>query len=508
MPPGFSSADLLYLLPEIALSAGAVVVLLLDLVLRRPARRDADRPAWADQVLAGVTLATLAVTGAALVPAAGLHTTAARGLLAVDAFALFFDVLLLAAATLTVLMSGRYLAIERVHAGEYYFLVLCATLGMLVMAAGIDLITIFAGLETMAVSFYLLSGFIRPNRRSNEAAVKYFVLGAFSLAILLYGMSLLYGLTGSTHLRDIATMLAGEERGRLLPLAVALLAAGIGFKVAAVPFHMWAPDVYEGAPTPITAFLSVGSKAASFAMLIRIFVEGLPAFRVEGLGFVSGQAFGWRDLFYVLSIVTMTLGNLSALAQTNTKRLLAYSSIAHAGYLLIGVVAGPPRGITAALVYFVAYALMQLGAFAVVVMLRRRDVIGDELKDFTGLARTHPAMAFAMLVFLLSLGGIPATAGFMGKLWLFGAALDAGYVWLAVIGVLNSALSLYYYARIVMLMWTAEAAEVAAPPFRPSPALTAVVAVAVAGTIGLGLYPRFLFEIAASSAASLGVAPR
>ena len=243
-------------------------------------------------------------------------------------------------------------------------------------------------------------------------------------------------------------------------------------------------------------------------MLIRIFIEGLPAFRVEGLGVVSGLPFGWRDVFYLLSIVTMTLGNLSALAQTNTKRLLAYSSIAHAGYLLIGVVAGPPRGITAALVYFVAYALMQLGAFAVVVMLRRRDVIGDELKDFTGLAATHPAMAFAMLVLLLSLGGIPATAGFMGKLWLFGAALDAGYVWLAVIGVLNSALSLYYYARIVMLMWTTEAAASAPPSFRPSPALTVVVAVAVAGTIGLGLYPRFLFEIAASSAASLGVAPR
>jgi NADH-quinone oxidoreductase subunit N len=508
MPPGFSSADLVYLLPELAVAAGAVVVLVLDLILRRPASPAADRPAWADQVIAGAALVTLAVAGGALVPSIGVNATAARGLIAVDAFAVFVDVLLLAAAVSTILMSGRYLAVERIHAGEYYFLVLCATLGMLVMAGGIDLVTIFVGLETMAVSFYLLAGFIRPNRRSNEAAVKYFVLGAFSLAILLYGMSFLYGLTGSTELRTIATALAGAERGRMLPLAVVLLVAGIGFKIAAVPFHMWAPDVYEGAPTPITAFLSVGSKVASFAMLIRIFVEGLPAFRVEGLGFISGLPYGWRDVFYVLSIVTMTLGNLSALAQTNTKRLLAYSSIAHAGYLLIGVVAGPPRGITAALVYFVAYALMQLGAFAVIVMLRRRDVIGDELKDFTGLAETHPAMAFAMLVFLLSLAGIPATAGFMGKLWLFGAALDAGYVWLAVIGVLNSALSLYYYARLVVLMWTPAAETVAQPPFQPSRALTAVVAVAIAGTIGLGLYPRFLFEVAASSAASLGVAPR
>jgi NADH-quinone oxidoreductase subunit N len=505
MPPGFSSADVVYLLPELVVSAGAVVVLLLDLILRRSLPPDADRPAKADHLLAGVTVATLAAAVVALLPSMGLHATAARGLMAVDAFAVFFDLLVLASGAMTVLMSGRYLAIERVHAGEYYFLVLCATLGMLVMAGGIDLITIFVGLETMVVSFYLLAGFIRPNRRSNEASVKYVVLGTFSLGILLYGMSLLYGLTGSTHLRTIATALAAADRGRMLPLAVILLAAGIGFKIAAVPFHMWAPDVYEGAPTPITAFLSVGSKAASFAMLMRIFLEGLPAFRVEGLGSISGQPFGWRDVFYVLSIATMTLGNLSALAQANTKRLLAYSSIAHAGYLLIGVVAGPPRGITAALVYFVAYGLMQLGAFTVIVMLRRRDVIGDELKDFTGLARTHPAMAFAMLVFLLSLGGIPSTAGFMGKLWLFGAALDAGYVWLAVIGVLNSALSLYYYARIVVLMWSTREADGVEPAFRPSPALTAVVAVAVAGTIGLGLYPRVLFDIAATSAASLGV---
>jgi NADH-quinone oxidoreductase subunit N len=507
MPPGFSSADFVYLLPEIFVSGGAVVILLLDLLLRRPSALAADHSPRLDRALASVTLATLVLACAALVPSAGLQTTAARGLLAVDAFSLYFDVLFVAAAALTVLMSGRYLAIERIHAGEYYVLVLCATLGMMVMAAGIDLITIFVGLETMAVSFYLLAGFIRPNRRSNEAAVKYFVLGAFSLAILLYGMSLLYGLTGSTQLRTIATELSSADRGRMLPLAVMLVAAGIGFKIAAVPFHMWAPDVYEGAPTPITALLSVGSKAASFAMLMRIFIEGLPAFRVDGLGLLSGQPFGWRGLFYVLSIATMTLGNLSALAQTNTKRLLAYSSIAHAGYLLIGVVAGPPRGITAALVYLVAYALMQLGAFSVVVMLRRRDVIGDELEDFTGLSRTHPAMALAMLVFMLSLGGIPATAGFMGKLWLFGAALDAGYVGLAAIGVLNSVLSIYYYSRIVVLMWTPPAVEDGRfeSPVRTTPALVTVVAVAAAGTIGFGIYPRFLFEMAAVSAASLGV---
>src|SRR4029453_12418878 len=277
--------------------------------------------------------------------------------------------------------------------GEYYFLVLCATLGMMIIASAIDLITIFIGLETMAVSFYVLAGLIRPSRRSNEAAVKDFILGTFSLGILLYGMSLLYGLTGSTQLRAIATGLAGVAPGAMLPLAVMLLVAGIGFKVAAVPFHMWAPDVYEGAPTPITALLSVGSKAASFAMLMRIFIEGLPAFRIDNLGVAFGQPFGWRVLFHFLSIASMTVGNIAALTQTNTKRLLAYSAIAHAGYVLIGIVAGPPRGITAALVYLMVYSFMQIGAFAIIVMLRRRDVIGDELNDLTGLSSRHPAAA-------------------------------------------------------------------------------------------------------------------
>ena len=241
-------------------------------------------------------------------------------------------------------------------------------------------------------------------------------------------------------------------------------------------------------------------------MLMRIFVEGLPAFRFDGLGVLFGQPLGWRAFFYVLAIVTMTVGNVAALTQGNTKRMLAYSSIAHAGYVLIGVVAGPPRGTTAALVYLMVYVFMQLGAFAVVVMLRRRDIIGDELKDFTGLAVSHPGAATAMLVFLLSLGGIPPTAGFMGKLWLFGAAIEAGYIWLAVIGVANSALSLYYYVRLVVFMWTTDA-ESPAQSFRLSPSLAVVLVVSVIGTILFGVYPGPLFEFAASSASTLGAAP-
>jgi NADH-quinone oxidoreductase subunit N len=364
------------------------------------------------------------------------------------------------------------------------------------MAGGIDLITIFIGLETMAVSFYILAGFIKPNQRSNEAAVKYFLLGAFSLGILLYGMSLMYGLSGTTNLRTMATVFTGQEQDPRLVLAVILVVAGVGFKIAAVPFHMWAPDVYEGAPTPITAFLSVGSKAASFAMVIRIFVEGLPSMNAD-----------WRLLFEVLAIVTMTVGNVAAVTQTNIKRMLAYSSIAHAGYILIGIVAWTPtnpRGITAALIYLLVYSFMQLGAFAVVVMLRREDVVGDELKDFSGLAFRNPFAAFAMLLFMLSLGGIPPTAGFMGKFWLFSAAIDAHYYGLALIGVLNSAISLYYYIRIVVFMYLKKETIGSQPT--TSPALAVVLGVAVLGTLVIGVYPRLLFEVAELSAKTLGAA--
>jgi NADH-quinone oxidoreductase subunit N len=483
MPEGISLRDFYYILPELVLTGGALVLLIADVLTPR------HRQSW----LAWVTLAVIAATAAALVPLADVHVQISRGLMAIDTFALFFKILFLIAAALTVLMSVRYLDVEGTRAGEYYFLILCATLGMMFMAGGTDLITIFIGLETMAVAFYILAGFIKPSRRSNEAAVKYFLLGAFSLGILLYGMSIMYGLAGTTNLRSIATALAGQERDPRLVLAVILVVAGVGFKIAAVPFHMWAPDVYEGAPTPITAFLSVGSKAASFAMLLRIFLEGLPSMNAD-----------WRLLFYALSIVTMTVGNLSALTQSNVKRMLAYSSIAHAGYVLIGIVAGTPRGVTATLVYLMVYSFMQLGAFAVVVLLRRQDVVGEEMKDFNGLAFRNPAAALLMLVFMLSLGGIPPTAGFMGKLYLFSAAIEAGYVWLAVIGVLNSALSLYYYVRIVVFMFLKNEPVGSTPV--AGPALVAAMVVAVVATIVFGVYPPQLFEFADAAARTLGVA--
>lgn len=486
MPPGVSSSDFVNILPELVLTAGSLLVLIADVLVPRGRRA----------MLGWITLGVIGATFVSFfwpVPIYRLHVEIAHGLLAVDRFALFFKVVFLFAAAITVLMSMHYLEIEGASPGEYYFLVLCATLGMMIMAGGIDLISLFIGLETMAVSFYILAGFIKPSQRSNEAAVKYFLLGAFSLGILLYGMSLMYGLSGTTNLRVMAASFESIQKDPRLILAVILLVAGVGFKIAAVPFHMWAPDVYEGAPTPITAFLSVGSKAASFAMLIRIFVEGLPA-----------VASDWRLLFWVLSIVTMTVGNVAAVTQTNVKRMLAYSSIAHAGYVLMGIVAGTARGITATLVYLMIYSFMQLGAFAVIVMLRRRDAAGDELKDFSGLAFRNPFAAFAMLLFMLSLGGIPPTAGFMGKFWLFSAAIDAHYYWLAVIGVLNSAISLYYYVRLVVFMYLKKETMGSEPVM--TPALAIVLSVAVAATLVLGVYPRVLFEVAEASARTLGAA--
>jgi NADH-quinone oxidoreductase subunit N len=481
MPAGLSLSDFYFILPELVITAGALAVLVADVMLPRGSR-----------ALVALTVFVLAATLASLTPFINTNVEIAQGLIAVDRFALFFKVIFLVAALMTVLMSVRYLEIEGASPGEYYFLILCSTLGMMIMAGGVDLITSFIGLETMAVSFYILAGFIKPNQRSNEAAVKYFLLGAFSLGILLYGMSILYGLSGTTKMSDMATVFASEDRSLLLVLAVILVVAGMAFKIAAVPFHMWAPDVYEGAPTPVTAFLSVGSKAASFAMLLRIFMTALPSMNAD-----------WKLLFEVLAIVTMTVGNLAALTQTNLKRMLAYSSIAHAGYLLIGVVAGAPRGRAAMLIYLLIYAFMQLGAFAVIVMMRRRDMVGDELKDLSGLHFRHPFAAFAMLLFMLSLGGIPPTAGFMGKFWLFGAAIEAGYVWLAVIGVLNSAISLYYYIRIVVFMYLKKETTGSEPT--ASPALTLTLAAAVVATIALGIYPRLLFELAELSAQSLSL---
>ncbi len=499
-----NAADLRLILPEIWLCCFSFVLLLLSSIWPEDRRRVVG---WLSIAGVVVTAVLLVATqgGVALSPAPGADRPGAFPIqggapsFLADGFSFYFKLIFLFAAALTIAMSLRFLDYERSQAGEYYALILLAVAGMMFMASGTDFMVLYIGLELMALSVYVLVGFIRHNRKSNEAALKYFLLGAFSSGIFLYGVSLIYGTTGSTNLLVIHSRIAqGVGSERLLVIGVVLATVGLAFKVAAVPFHMWTPDAYEGAPTAITAFMSTAVKAAAFAFLLRIYIDGL-----------IGVAKDWTPLIALLAAASMTVGNITAVLQDNVKRMLAYSSIAHAGYMLMGLVAigamdgsgtlvdglGTRQyGLIAILIYAGVYTFMNLGAFAIVVSLRREGRVGDRIEDFTGIGRTHPALGFAMLVFLLSLAGIPATAGFIGKWWLFGATIRAGYGWLAVLAVVNSAISLYYYVRIVVAMYMGSPAE-AAEPSR-SPALWAAVAVSLAFTLAIGLYPAPFMHLA------------
>jgi NADH-quinone oxidoreductase subunit N len=421
--------------------------------------------------------------------AGGLPYRGFGGGFTLDTFAVFAKLIILVATALVVLLSAKYLEIEDAHLGEYYALLLFAAVGMMFMTSGTDLIVLFIALELMALCEYVLTGFLRGNRRSNEAAVKFFLLGAFSSGLLLYGMSLLYGIGGSTNLLVIAERLA--ERPSPDPLswvAMVTLLAGIYFKVAAVPFHQWTPDVYEGAPTSITAFISVAPKVASFAFFIRILVAGMWPLRAE-----------WQTLTIAVAVATMTLGNLAAITQTNIKRFFGYSTISHVGYLLLGIVAmaegdGNMDGLLAVLIYLLVYAFMNLGAFAVIIMMRRKDLVGDELDDLSGLMARAPGMAILMLIFLLSLAGIPPTAGFIGKYFIFLALIETGHYYLAVLAVAYAVVALYYYFRIVVAMFMKKAPD--AIPLATSPGLKVALAVAVAMTLIIGIYPQPFITLA------------
>jgi NADH-quinone oxidoreductase subunit N len=411
--------------------------------------------------------------------------------LVVDPFYIFFGFLFLASTALVILLSARYLEIEAEHHGEYYALMLFATVGMLFMASAIELVTLFLGLETMAISFYVLTGFLRRDRRSNEGALKYLLLGAFSSGLLAYGFSLLYGLTGSTRLEVIqATFvefaLEGLLSNPLLLFAMITIAAGLFFKVAAVPFHQWAPDVYEGAPTSITAYVSVASKAASFAMLLRIFGSVFDPLRAN-----------WELLFTVVAVVTMTVGNFAALTQTNVKRLLAYSSIAHVGYILLGLVPGNATGLKGISFYLLAYLFMNTGAFAVVIILRRKGLIGDELEDMNGLYQRSPFAAVLLLIFMLSLAGIPPTAGFIGKYFIFLGLIEAQRYVLAAIAVLYIVPALYYYFRIIRHAWLTDSSDPVSMSI--SPAQFAALAATGIFTLYIGLFPQWFIEQASAS---------
>jgi NADH-quinone oxidoreductase subunit N len=472
----YTSAENLALMPAVVLAVFGCAILLAEFLTR-------SRKAW----ILGLALAGLAGTAWALgLQMAALGNGAERlsafqGALSIDGFALFFNWIFLIASAVVVLISYRFLEIEEEQHAEYYGLILLAQCGMYFLATGTELVTIFVGLELMAICFYVLVGFLRRERRSNEAAMKYFLLGVFSSAILAYGFSLLFGIAGSTRLSDIARVIEMRSlRDPLVLLALGTTAAGALFKISAVPFHMWAPDAYEGAPTPVTAYLSVGSKAASFALLLRFFLEPLASLR-----------HAWEPMLIAVAVLSMTAGNLAAISQTNLKRLIAYSSISHAGYMLLGLVAGNQTGLQGIAVYILTYTFTNLGALLVVSALRRKDPGAsreDDLSDIAGLAGKNPAYAALMVVFLLSLAGLPPTAGFLGKYYIFLALIETGHPVLAVIATLYVAVAVYYYFRIAKSMYMG----VAERPRLISTSLGQRVALAVTGaaTVVIGIYPE------------------
>ncbi|MGD0362993.1 MAG: NADH-quinone oxidoreductase subunit N [Bryobacteraceae bacterium] len=413
--------------------------------------------------------------------------TAFHGALVADGFSIFFNWIFIAATVIVAIVSYKYLEIEGEHHAEYYSLMMFAQCGMFFLASGTDLVTLFIGLELMALSFYVMVGFLRTSKRSNEAAMKYLLLGAFSSGFLAYGFSVMYGISGSTRLADIA--LAIGARGPFDPLvllALATTSVGLLFKVSAVPFHMWAPDAYEGAPTTVTAYLSVASKAASIAFLLRIF-----------LGPLASAREAWEPILAFVAVATMTVGNLAAINQSNLKRLLAYSSISHAGYMLLGLIAGNATGIKGIAVYVLVYTFMNLGAFIVLVALRRKGIVGEDMDDIAGLVYKSPGYAWLMLLFLLSLAGIPPTAGFLGKYYIFLSLIETRHYTLAVIATLYVAVAIYYYFRIVRSMFVRDLTEQA--PLSTSFGLRVALAVSGILTLGIMFYPEPFLRLAETS---------
>jgi len=412
------------------------------------------------------------------------------GSVRVDDFSIFFNWIFLLAALIVAIVSYQYLENAGEHHGEYYSLILFAQCGMYFLATGTDLVTLFIGLELMALSFYVMVGFLRTEKRSNEAALKYLLLGAFSSGFLVYGFSILYGIAGSTNLSAIVNAVASRQKwDPVVYLALITTAVGLLFKIAAAPFHMWAPDAYEGAPTTVTAYLSVASKAASFAFLVRLFYGPLAPF--------APVREVWAPILGVIAIITMTVGNLAAINQSNVKRLLAYSSISHAGYILLGLVAGNEIGIKGIEVYLMVYTFMNLGAFLVLIALRRQKIIGDEMDDLSGLMKKSPGYAILMLIFLMSLAGIPPTAGFLGKYYIFWSLIEAHQYTLAVIATLYAAVAIYYYFRIVKSMFVGELRE--KEPMATSFGMRVALAVSGIMTLAIGIYPEPLLKLAKDS---------
>jgi NADH-quinone oxidoreductase subunit N len=472
-----TQTDFLVLLPVILLAGWALVLMLVDLAV----------PAGRKHITGWLALLGTGVAAAGLLgwPRVGA-LTAFNGLVVADGFATFLHAIFLVSAAVAIMLALNYLPRAGIERGEFYVLLLLTVSGMLLMSQAADLIIVFLALELLSIPLYVLSGLARPNLASEESAMKYFLLGAFASGFLVYGIALTYGATGTTGLNGILAAAAQGGPNLLLLAGASLLLVGLGFKVAAAPFHMWTPDVYDGAPSIVTAFMSVGAKAGGFAALLRVFLTAFPALTPQ-----------WALVAAGLAALTMIVGNFAALAQSNIKRLLAYSSIAHAGYILMALPAAGSNdaAVGSALFYLLAYALTTLGAWAVVMAVEKRDGAGLRLADYAGLFARRPALALGMAVFMFSLTGLPPTSGFIAKVNVFQAAIDAGYVWLALIGVVTSLVSAYYYLRIVVLMFMREGAGEALN----QPALNLAVGFTAGATFLIGLFPYPLLQLAQQS---------
>ncbi|HXC42586.1 MAG TPA: NADH-quinone oxidoreductase subunit N [Candidatus Dormibacteraeota bacterium] len=472
-------ADYIRILPEIVLCAFGMVVMLLEPLL--------------DEQKSQKLLGTIALLGSLAAIAAMWFMAQSPGLafwnmVKVDGFSIFFHVLVIAIAAVVILTSYEYMAVQRIRAGEYYALILFGVAGMALMSSAVELVLIFIALEISSISSYILTGFRRREAASAESSLKYFLLGSFATAFFLYGVALMFGATGSTNIDQISTTLLAGPIPLLAFIAVAFMFVGLGFKVAAAPFHVWTPDVYEGAPAPIVGFMSTAPKTAAFAVLLRVMlVVNVP---------------GRLWLIWVSTALSMTLGNVGALAQNNVKRLLAYSSIAHAGYLLMAFAAAPALGTSAAMFYTAAYAAMNVGAFAVVSHFANAGERYVTLEDYEGLGRTSPLLAATLTIFLLSLIGIPMTGGFFAKFYVFSAAIKANLIWLTIIGVINSGVGAYYYLRIIVMMYMRDPRKPV--PVTPVPlAARLALAACVIATLYLGLFPGRVLQYAQGSAQQL-----
>ena len=466
------------LMPELVITLTLLIVLVFDLF-----------DSISKTVLGWMTIvgAGIALWVSIQMHQAGMVGTQFSEMFKVDNFSLFFNIIFLVSTILVALISISYLGSGDRKQGPYYILILLATLGMMLMAAGNELIIVFLGLELMSLSLYVLAGYFRESPASSEAGMKYLLLGAFASAFFLYGIALIYGGAGTTSIPAIAEAIAAPNKSPLLLAGMFLLIVGFGFKVAIVPFHQWAPDVYEGAPTTIAAFISAGPKAAGFAAFLRIFMEALPNLQVE-----------WSGVIILLAMLTMTVGNVIAIAQTNIKRMLAYSSIAHAGYILIGLAAANSEGISSAMLYLLIYCVMNIGAFGAVILAKTADGESLMISDYAGLGLRKPLLAMFMTLMLLSLAGFPPTAGFVGKFYIFKSAVQAGHIWLVVIGAVNTAISAFYYLRVVVTMYMREPEEEL--EFSPySSTLVVGLIIAAIGVLLIGVLPSLMLSPAQNS---------